>query len=167
MVNASPEILPYIAIGLFAGLRRAEIERLDWSEIDFDSGHIEVTAEKSKSKIANRFVTMQPNLREWLMPLRKLKGSVTPQETFVFRRLFDQAREAAGFDEWPENALRHSFASYHVAHFKDAKALALEMGHIDSGMLFNHYRALVKPKDAERYWRIRSVATKKVVALKA
>jgi integrase len=167
LVKASPEILPYIAIGLFAGLRRAEIERLDWSEIDFDSGHIEVTAEKSKSKIANRFVTMQPNLREWLMPLRKLKGSVTPQETFVFRQLFDQAREAAGFDEWPDNALRHSFASYHVAHFKDAKALALEMGHIDSGMLFNHYRALVKPKEAERYWRIRPVATKKVVAFKA
>ena len=167
LVNASPEILPYIAIGLFAGLRRAEIERLDWSEIDFDSGHIEVTTEKSKSKIANRFVTMQPNLREWLMPLRKLKGSVTPQETFVFRQLFDQAREAAGFDEWPDNALRHSFASYHVAHFKDAKALALEMGHIDSGMLFNHYRALVKPKEADRYWRIRPVATKKVVAFKA
>jgi integrase len=167
LVNASPEILPYIAIGLFAGLRRAEIERLDWSEIDFDSGHIEVTAEKSKSKIANRFVTMQPNLREWLMPLRKLKGGVTPQETFVFRQLFDQAREAAGFDEWPDNALRHSFASYHVAHFKDAKALALEMGHIDSGMLFNHYRALVKPKEADRYWRIRPVAMKKVVAFKA
>jgi integrase len=167
LVNASPEILPYIAIGLFAGLRRAEIQRLDWSEIDFDSGHIEVTAEKSKSKIANRFVTMQPNLREWLMPLRKLKGSVTPQETFVFRQLFDQAREAAGFDEWPDNALRHSFASYHVAHFKDAKALALEMGHIDSGMLFNHYRALVKPKEADRYWRIRPVATKRVVVFKA
>src|SRR4029453_15990661 len=165
--NASLEIRPHIAIGLFAGLRRAEIERLDWSEIDFDSGHIEVTAEKSKSKRANRFVTMQPNLREWLMPLRKLKGSVTPQETFVFRQLFDQAREAAGFDEWPDNALRHSFASYHVAHFKDAKALALEMGHIDSGMLFNHYRALVKPKEAARFWSIRPLATKKVVAFKA
>jgi integrase len=50
LVNAGPEILPYIAIGLFAGLRRAEIERLDWSEIDFDSGHIEVTAEKSKPR---------------------------------------------------------------------------------------------------------------------
>ena len=64
LVNARTEILPYIAIGLFAGLRRAEIERLDWSEIDFDSGHIEVTAEKSKSKLANRFITMQPNFRE-------------------------------------------------------------------------------------------------------
>jgi integrase len=163
VVNAQPEILPYIAIGLFAGLRRAEIERLDWSEIDFDSGQIEVTAEKSKSKIANRFISMQPNLREWLYPLRKLKGNVTPRENF--RELFDQARDAAGIDDWPDNALRHSFASYHVVRFKDAKALALEMGHTDSGMLFNHYRALVKPSEAERYWNIRPTPVSKIVLM--
>jgi integrase len=159
--NAAPEIVPYIAIGLFAGLRRAEIERLDWSEIDFDSGHIEVTAEKSKSKVANRFIAIQPNLREWLLPFRKVRGSVTPRETF--RQLFDQTRAGAGITEWPDNALRHSFASYHLAHFKDAKALALEMGHTDSAVLFNHYRALVKPKDAARYWSIRPAQTKTVV----
>jgi integrase len=161
--NAAPEIVPYIAIGLFAGLRRAEIERLDWSEIDFDSGHIEVTAEKSKSKIANRFVAIQPNLREWLLPFSKLRGNVTPQDRFEFRRLFEQARRDAGINKWPDNGLRHSFASYHLAHFRDAKALALEMGHADSAMLFNHYRALLKPKIAERYWSIRPVTTKAVV----
>jgi integrase len=163
--NASPQILPYVGIGLFAGLRRAEIERLDWSEVDFESGHIEVTAEKSKSKIANRFVAMQPNLREWLLPFRKLKGNVTPLENF--RELFEKARADAGINNWPDNALRHSFASYHVAHFRDAKALALEMGHTDSGMLFNHYRALVKPKDAERYWNLKPAATAKIVQLGA
>lgn len=73
LVNAEPEILPYIVIGLFAGLRRAEIERLDWSEIDFDEGHIEVKAEKSKTA-QRRFVMMQPNLRESLLPLRQHKG---------------------------------------------------------------------------------------------
>jgi integrase len=163
--RAGPEILPYIAIGLFAGLRRAEIERLDWSEVDFDSGHIEVTAEKSKSKVANRFITMQPNLREWLLPHRKLKGNVTPQDGFEFRRLFEQARKDAGIDDWPDNALRHSFASYHVAKFRDAKGLALEMGHMDSGMLFNHYRALVKHNEAGRYWNIRPVAKANVVPM--
>jgi integrase len=164
LVNASPVMLPYFAIGLFAGLRRAEIERLDWSECDFDSGHIEVTAEKSKSKQANRFVTLQANLRAWLTPVRKLRGYVAPQENFQV--LFDESRKAAGIKEWPDNALRHSFASYHVAHFRDAKGLALEMGHTDSGMLFNHYRALVKPKEADRYWNIKPVASKKVVAFK-
>jgi len=150
--TATPDVLPYIAIGLFAGLRRAELERLDWHEIDFDSGLTEVTAKNAKTA-RRRHVTIQPNLREWLLPLRKHKGNVTPRENF--RELFDQTREAAGIVEWPDNRLRHSFASYHLMHFKDAKALALEMGHTNENTIFTNYRQLVNPKEAERYWNIR------------
>jgi len=161
---ATPDILPYLAIGLFAGLRRAELERLDWSEVDFESGLIEVTAQNSKTA-QRRFVTMQPNLREWLLPLRQHKGSVTPQS--CFREMFEQARAAAGIDDWPENALRHCFASYHLAHFKNAASTALELGHHDSRITFAHYRELVKPKDAERYWNIKPAVSAKVVPLVA
>jgi integrase len=164
---ATPDILPYLAVGLFAGLRRAEIERIDWSEIDFESGLIKVTAEKSKTS-QKRYVTIQPNLREWLLPLRQHTGNVTPQS--CFRELFEQARAAAGIDEWPENALRHSFASYHLAHFKNAAATALELGHHDSRITFAHYRELVKPKDGERYWNLfpaAGVSSKKVVSISA
>jgi integrase len=161
--SAAPDVLAYIAIGLFAGLRRAELERLDWSEIDFDSELIEVTAQKSKTA-RRRHVTMQSNLREWLMPLRKHRGNVTPRENF--RQLFDTARLAAGIDEWPDNGLRHSFASYHLAHFKDAKALALEMGHTNEDLIFTNYRQLVKPKEAERYWNIRPAMNEKVVPIR-
>ena len=161
---ATPDILPYLAIGLFAGLRRAELERLDWSEIDFESGLIEVTAQKSKTA-QRRFVTLQPNLREWLLPLRRLKGNVTP--ALGFRESFEHAREAAGITDWPDNALRHSFASYHLAHFKNAASTALELGHHDSRITFAHYRELVKPKEAARYWNIRPSRTEKIVQLVA
>ncbi len=107
---------------------------------------------------------IQPNLREWLVPARKHSGKVTPDN---FPKQLDAARAAAGIEEWPDNALRHSFASYHLAHFKDAAALALEMGHTDSGMIFNYYRQLVRPKDAERYWNILPATTEKVVPLVA
>ena len=159
--SATPDILPYIAIGLFAGLRRAEIERLDWSEVDFDSGLIEVTAEKAKAA-RRRLVTMQPNLHEWLLPIRKHKGSITSEN---FRKHFERTRVAAGILQWPDNALRHSFASYHLAHFKNAALTALELGHHDSRVTFAHYRELVKPKDAERYWNITPAATEKIVSL--
>ncbi|SRR6266496_1450885 len=98
--------------------------------------------------------------------LKKRCIETFPQENF--REFFEQARSDAGIKNWPDNALRHSFASYHLAHFKDAKALALEMGHTDSGMLFNHYRALVKPKDAERYWNLKPAtqAERKIVAIR-
>src|SRR5438094_4450430 len=98
---ATPDILPYLAIGLFAGLRRAELERLDWSEIDFESGLIEVTAQKSRTAM-RRFVTLQPSLREWLLPVRKHKGEVTPGD---FNEQFVQARKAAGIVKWPGNSL--------------------------------------------------------------
>jgi len=167
LANVPSNVLPYFAVGLFGGLRRAEIERLDWSEIDFESGLIEVKAEKSKTAM-RRFVTLQPNLREWLLPNRKLKGSVTPQPE-TFRQIFDNARTAAGISEWPDNALRHSFASYHLAAFKNAASTALELGHHDSRVTFAHYRELVRPKEAERFWKLRPAAkgSRKIVRMGA
>jgi integrase len=162
--NSIPEILPYLAIGLFAGLRRAELERLEWSEVDFESGLIKVTAEKSKSA-RQRYVAIQPNLREWLLPLRKHRGRVI--RSLNFRRAFDRARDAAEIQDWPDNALRHSFASYHLAHFKNAAATALELGHHDSRVTFAHYRELVKPRDAEQYWNIRPAMIENIVQLPA
>jgi integrase len=158
--NAAPELVPYVAIGAFAGLRRAELERLDWREIDLQSNLIEVTASKAKSA-RRRFVRVQPNLTRWLQPYVQISSNVTPPN---YRELLDAAREAAGIQEWPQNALRHSFASYHLARFSDAAALALELGHTNSNLVFQHYRQLVKPKQAERYWKIvPAVAGKKVV----
>jgi integrase len=68
--------------------------------------------------------------------------------------MLEATRAAAGIKRWPSNALRHSFASYHLAHFKDAAALALELGHTDAGLVFQHYREIVKPKEAEKYWNL-------------
>ena len=61
---------------------------------------------------------------------------------------------AAKLPVWVRNGLRHSFASYHIAKWKDAAALALEMGHTTTKLIFSHYRALVHEDDAERYWKI-------------
>ena len=76
--NSPAELVPYIAIGAFAGLRRAELERFDWREVDLESGLIEVTASKSKSA-RRRFVKVQPNLAAWLKPYAQLRGNVTPR----------------------------------------------------------------------------------------
>jgi integrase len=147
--NASEKLIPYIAIGAFAGLRRAELERLDWREVDLQSRLIEVTANKAKSA-RRRFVKIKPNLALWLKPYAKSHGPVTPSG---YRKLLARARRAAGIATWPNNALRHSFASYYLAHFKKAGAaeLAPELGHTNGNLVFQHYRQLVKPKDAKHY----------------
>jgi integrase len=157
--NAPAGVVPYIAIGAFAGLRRAELERLDWSEVDLESNLIEVTAKNAKSA-RRRFVRIQPNLARWLQPYRCLSGNVTPAE---YRELLDIAREAAKINDWPQNALRHGFASYYLARFNNAGALALELGHASAHLVFQHYRQLVRPKEADRYWKIMPAATDKKV----
>jgi integrase len=158
---ASQDMLPYLAIGAFAGLRRAELERLGSQDVHFDSELIEVTAEKAKTA-RRQFVRMRPNLSEWLLPLRTHRVKVYPEN---FRKVFDAAREAARIVKWPDNALRHSFAWYDLAHFKNVNAHALEMEHTNSGMIFEHYRELVKPREVERYRNLRPVKKEKVVPL--
>jgi integrase len=147
---ADTELVPFIAIGAFAGLRRAELERLDWSEVDLRSGLIEVKAKKEKSA-RRRFVKIRPNLAKWLAPYPSRSGKVTPSN---YRELLDRARKAARISDWPQNALRHGFASYTIARFKDAAALALELGHTNANLVFQAYREVVRPKEAARYWKI-------------
>lgn len=152
LAHAPDEVLPALAIGLFGGLRRAEISRLNWEEVDFDQGHIEVKAKNAKSS-SRRLVPMRDNLRAWLLPVREMKGQVMPSEQ-VYRARLVEAKASAGIKDWPHNALRHSFSSYHLAAFKNAPALAVEMGHSNTKMIFEHYRALVTQAKGEEYWEI-------------
>jgi len=152
LLAAAPEdIIPALVIGFFAGLRTAEIERLDWREIDLKRGFIEITAAKAKSS-QRRLVEIQPNLRSWLQPLAKLSGPVRLSEMRHKDRL-NLARTSAGI-AWPANACRHSFASYHLALFQDAAKTALQLGHTNTAVLFQHYRELATPDEAKAYFAI-------------
>jgi integrase len=150
---ASERTLPYWLIGGFAGLRRAEIERLEWHDVHFESGRIEVPALKAKTA-SRRLIQMQPNLAAWLEPYKGWTGHMCPPN---LRKLLEEDRRRAGLRKWPPNALRHSFASYHLAAFDNAAKLALELGHTSEELIFRHYRELVRPEQAAKYWAIRPV----------
>jgi integrase len=160
---ADTAMLPYLAVGAFAGLRAAELQRLDWSEVDFEDGFIEITAAKAKSA-RRRLVKMQPCLRAWIEPFAKKSGRIAPGNLdYQLARL----RRRAGIDAWPRNALRHSFASYHLARFKNAAELALEMGHNSTKLIFAHYRQVVRESQAIQYWEIVPAEPDNVVHLAA
>jgi integrase len=143
-------LIPAIAIGLFAGLRRSEVCALDWSEVKESS--IEVTAAKAKTR-RRRIVDIQSNLADWLAPYRQSAGPVFPgnEDKFEEKRkhLAAEAKLA-----WPRNVLRHSAASYHLAHFASENQTALQMGHSPQ-VLIDHYREVVTKAAATEYWEIR------------
>jgi len=165
LTAAGERTLPAIAISFFAGLRRSEIEGLNWSEVDFDENTIEVKAPVAK-KEKRRFVAMSANLRAWLLPYNQHEGAVvkSPQ---IHRKGVEKAREGAGIIKWPDNAGRHSFASYHLAEYKDAGKTSFELGHPDPRQLYADYRALVKEKDAHTYWSITPQDVSNITNIKA
>jgi integrase len=159
--RTAPDVVPMLAIGAFAGLREAEIQRLDWHEIDLPRSHIEVKAAKAKSA-RRRIIPMQPNLAGWLRPYAGRSGRVVPAGA---RRKLDRVRKESGLARWPQNGLRHSFASYRLAAIHDAPRVSAELGHTSPQMLYSTYRELVLPEEADRYWKISPAAeTKNVVA---
>jgi integrase len=146
--HAPANFLPFIALGGFAGLRTAEIERLDWQDVDLAGGFIHVAAEKSKTR-SRRLVPILPNLARWLAPFALQSGRVwtgTPQT--IRDRRADTCKAANV--PWKNNALRHSFISYRLADIQNAAQVALEAGN-SPAMVFRHYRELVKP-DAAKTW---------------
>lgn len=142
-------ILRALAVRYFAGLRSSEVARLEEKEINLKEGWIEVTAAKAKTR-RRRLVTIQPNLAAWL----RCKGGRFPLHDVNNRmRWFSAALKKAHGFEWEHNVTRHSFVSYHLAHFGNAGKTALEAGHTEQ-MTFSNYRALVTPAAAQEFWQI-------------
>ena len=154
---------PFIAIGLFAGLRTREIAVLDWKDVDLAEKTINFHATKTKAR-ARRIVEISDNLGAWLLPYSAKAGPVTPGR---YRQWFEDIRRSAAIDPWPRNAMRHSAASYHLAAHRHESLTQAMLGHESGKMLFSNYRELVKPKDAAAYWQIMpsAEAGEKIVAI--
>ncbi len=164
---AHSDWLPALAIGGFAGLRPDEIGRLEWKEIHLDTGFIEVTARKAKGGQRRRLVPICPNLRAWLKAYSKKSGRVvTSKKGLEDRTKRQMAMKDAGIERWPNDVLRHSFASYHLALHRDINETALQLGHTSTAMLFRHYRESVKPEAARAWWALRP-EKRKVIPIKA
>ena len=163
MLAACPaDMVPFIAVGAFAGLRTAEIVRLDWRDIRLAQGLIEVPASKAKTA-SRRLVPITPNLAEWLKPHAKAFGPVCDpsQVHHGFKRI---TRPDSGIT-WKRNALRHSFISYRVAQIQNVPQVALEAGNSPQ-MIFSNYRELVTPQDAAAWFAISPQAAANVVPMK-
>jgi integrase len=159
LLNAAGlELQPLVAIGAFAGVRSAERLRLKWSDVDLNRGFINIPAKKAKSA-KRRLIKMEANLIAWLTSFTGKAGLIwewdgnTVARTNAFYYAMTELKEAAGV-KMPQNTLRHSFASHHLAKYCDAPRLALDLGHPDADLIFNTYRELVYPDQAERYFAI-------------
>jgi integrase len=158
LAAARPEMIPFLAIGAFAGLRSAEIARLEWQEVNLKERNIEIKASKAKTR-TRRNVPITDNLAQWLAPHVKLSGKVVtfgswwnqiPKVADVINKRRGETPPAF---TWKHNALRHSFCSYRIVAVKNAAQVAMEAGNSQQ-MIFSHYRQLVNEKQAAEWFSI-------------
>jgi integrase len=152
VASAVPRLLPAEAIRMFAGLRRAEVERLDWSQVWVARRLIEVGAAKSKTRM-RRLIDIEPPLHGVLEATARESGPVVPPN---YKELLYDVQRAGGWRDdhgstWPENCLRHGFVSYHLALYHDAARTELQAGH-ERATMFRNYRELVTEEEAAEFW---------------
>ncbi|MEA3212906.1 MAG: hypothetical protein QOE70_5963 [Chthoniobacter sp.] len=133
---------------LFCGVRVEEVERLTWADVRLETGrvHLEGAVTKKRKRRINEIST---NAMEWLMRC-SADGEVAPKN--YDNRMRAVRREAKV--TYSQNAMRHSFASYHVAMHEDAAKTAFMLGHPDANLLYNNYRDLVSIEQAKLFWEI-------------
>lgn len=150
MQHAPADCIAPFAILLFAGIRPMELTRLTWGDIR--DGFIHITPTNAKTAQV-RNIEIEPTLAAWLATT----GPHAPTDPIVprnWRNKSQDARRAAGLPGRPDTA-RHSYATYHLAKYRDRAALEANLGHATgSAMLYRHYRAAATPAQAAAYWSI-------------
>ena len=145
-----PEFKPLVssvAIGLFAGIRVAEIARLHWSDINLDQMQISVIRRSAKTK-RGRSITITPVLKSWLEHLDRNQPFVGKPP----RRLEERFKKELGFP-WSQNVVRHTFATYWQSHNRDAARLSANLGNTEA-VASTSYVRMVSKADAEQYWSL-------------
>lgn len=156
---ATDGLKPFLVLCAFCGLRAAEARRLDWREVNFSEGFIEVKASKAKTA-SRRLAPLPENAVAWLHPFAKPEGTVVELSRLIhaLQRLGKRVNKTLTEKgkkpmKMPRNALRHSFVSYRLAAIQSPNQTALEAGH-DVKILFRHYRELVTKTEAEKWFAI-------------
>tara|TARA_R100001163_G_scaffold12368_1_gene11499 strand:- start:2219 stop:3511 length:1293 start_codon:yes stop_codon:yes gene_type:complete len=159
-----------IVVQLFCGVRPEEVAKLVWEDIDFSSKNINISNRIAKGRFI-REIPIPDNAMKWLSLSDKTKPFSNPKERQhegkmrSFRIAFgeiekwkENGRNRTKSTWWENDILRHTFASYHYARWRNKEGSTKTenaMGHITGdSMLFTHYRRAVKEDKGKQYFNI-------------
>lgn len=129
---------------LYCGIRPTEVSRLDPArDIDRENGLVIVRPATAKTGGGR------------VVPLRRAGSLALPCIPKRWAARWRALRLAAGWNTWKPDTLRHTFATYHAAHFRNLPELQLEMGHRDASLLRTRYinAVSISRREAREFWR--------------
>jgi integrase len=150
------EIVPRLALECFAGIRFSSAFRLERGDINFEDKGITLPAHKLKTRRRHYIDGLPKSLFLWIALETPATWCISPRE---YRRL-----KSACFDEaqvpHPHNCLRHNFATYHLAAFKNPGLTATILCHRDQQLLWSTYNGRATHRDGLRYFELRPTTEK-------
>lgn len=151
---SSPEYLTYLIIGGFCGARPAEVLRLQWEHWRPDTKSLVFPCQVTKTS-RRRVCNVEDNVVQWLKLLSIGKRPDEPMVRLSASDLADvrAATEASAGVMWKQNALRHSYASYHLEKYGNAPITAKNCGHRVE-VMETHYMQITDKAAADRWFNI-------------
>ncbi len=143
--EAEGRLVPWFALGLFGGLRRAEVDRLAWPQINLENGEIHLTGASGKTREA-RVLKINPTLRAWLTAHRNSPLRFS-------RRAFRRIVEAAQVD-WTKEALRHTFVTAFLCVAPSDAEVAQQLGNLEA-VRKHRYLGQMSSADATQFFALR------------
>lgn len=131
---------PMVITALKTGVRRRELLKLEWNNVDFTLAHITVTASTSRKSKKTRHIKLSPVAKNVLLDWhdrigKKKQGLVFPSPTgevmHDVNTSWGNLKKRAGITNFRWHDLRHSFASKLVMAGIDLNTVRELMGHSD------------------------------------
>jgi integrase len=163
-----------IAIGGLAGLRTEELLRLSWEDMRRVENHIEITADKAKTR-QRRLVEITPTLAQWLVPFAGFTGKIWAGHEITFHQnlgrvakkaVVQSARGKVPVARKKKNGLRHSFCTYHFALHSNENLTAAQAGN-SPAMIHQRYKGLATRKEAEAWFAVPPECAANIIPLPA
>jgi integrase len=145
-VGRREHIKPILICAIDTGMRRGEILKLTWADIDFDNGIITVQAFNTKT-MKERQVVMTGRLRRELQEI--YEKSAKNSHALVFgitdnvKKAFDSARKMAGLLDVRFHDLRHIHATRLVAAHIPLSEVGRALGHTQANTTYRYVNANV------------------------
>ena len=149
-----------ILLGGFTGLRTAEVLRLRWEDVEKGQIYIgpEVAKQKKKGN-RERLVDMTEPIKRREKLFKGKRGPIVPvneRDFYRERRDLVSRLRKAGSVQWkvfPENALRHSFATYHLGRSNNPGTTAYQMG-TSIQLVIATYAVPARRANWRAWWRV-------------
>jgi len=146
-VGPRAHIRPIIICALDTGMRRGEILKLTWGDIDFDNRLITVRAFNTKT-MRERTVAMTPRLTRELSLLFEQSSKSSSDLVFgiteTVKTSFTKAREAAGLADVRFHDLRHTAATRLVQSHISLSEVGRVLGHTQPTTTYRYVNANVE-----------------------